>query len=58
MSMIAECCPDVHTYSSFFYSKLMSAGYSGVRRWTKKVTLTWYNNLATPMNVAAVGGRV
>lgn len=27
----------VHTFTSFFYNKLHSAGYDGVRRWTKKV---------------------
>ena len=27
----------VHAMSSFFYPKLRNAGYSGVRRWTKKV---------------------
>jgi len=38
MSMIADSCDGVHSYSSFFYPKLISsAGYSGVRRWTKKV---------------------
>ena len=38
MSMIADTCGDVHSYSSFFYPKLIgNAGYSGVRRWTKKV---------------------
>lgn len=27
----------VHAMSSFFYPKLREVGYSGVRRWTKKV---------------------
>ena len=27
----------VHAMSSFFYPKLCDVGYSGVRRWTKKV---------------------
>ena len=27
----------VHAMSSFFYPKLCEVGYSGVRRWTKKV---------------------
>ncbi len=30
----------VHLFNSFFYPKIMSNGYSGVRRWTKKVCLT------------------
>jgi sentrin-specific protease 1 len=29
----------VHVFNTFFYSKLSKAGYSGVRRWTKKVKL-------------------
>ena len=29
----------VHVFNTFFYSKLSKAGYSGVRRWTKKVQL-------------------
>lgn len=28
----------VHAFTSFFYNKLQSAGYEGVRRWTKKVS--------------------
>lgn len=40
MSLIADTCSDVHSYSSFFYPKLISnAGYNGVRRWTKKVNI-------------------
>lgn len=29
----------VHYFSSFFYSRLIDQGYSGVRRWSKKVSL-------------------
>ena len=28
---------DVHVFSSHFYSKLADSGYSGVRKWSKKV---------------------
>lgn len=30
---------DVHVFTSFFFQKLVDAGYAGVRRWTKKVGL-------------------
>ena len=32
----------VHTFNSYFYSNLCEKGYSGVRRWTKKVRKTMY----------------
>ena len=41
-NLISEFCKKenglrVHTFNSFFYPKLSQSGYSGVRRWTKKV---------------------
>lgn len=30
---------DVHVFTSFFFQKLSDGGYSGVRRWTKKVRI-------------------
>lgn len=30
--------PDIHYFNTFFYSKLSTQGYSGLRRWTKKVS--------------------
>lgn len=32
----------VHVFNSFFYSKLIQAGYGGVRRWTKKVCVCFH----------------
>lgn len=29
--------PDIHYFNTFFYTKLSTQGYSGLRRWTKKV---------------------
>jgi sentrin-specific protease 1 len=29
---------DVHVFSSHFFSKLANSGYSGVRKWSKKVS--------------------
>ncbi|OBS75250.1 hypothetical protein A6R68_14247, partial [Neotoma lepida] len=31
--------PKVHTFSTFFYTKLKSGGYSSVKRWTQEVNL-------------------
>ena len=53
MSMVADACGDVHSYSSFFYPKLIgNAGYSGVRRWTKKVRIVF---LVTLFITSSVG---
>ena len=38
----------VHVMSSFFYPKLRDVGYSGVRRWTKKVKI--YCTVITQLN--------
>lgn len=51
---------DVHVFSSFFFSKLASAGYSGVRKWTKKVGLPFVqsfiqSNLECANNSFCVG---
>ena len=37
--------------SSFFYPKLCSAGYSGVRRWTKKVDVFAHNIILIPIHL-------
>ena len=41
-SLIQEYCNQtgkvkVHIFNSFFFLKLTQSGFSGVRRWTKKV---------------------
>lgn len=52
MSLIADTCSDVHSYSSFFYPKLISnAGYNGVRRWTKKVDIFSKRLLLIPVHL-------
>uniref|UniRef100_A0A8C3XSJ0 Ubiquitin-like protease family profile domain-containing protein n=1 Tax=Chelydra serpentina TaxID=8475 RepID=A0A8C3XSJ0_CHESE len=30
--------PQVHFFNSFFYDKLRTKGYEGVKRWTKNVS--------------------
>ena len=35
----------MHFFNSFFYPKLLKTGYSGVRRWTKKVNLKFIKYL-------------
>ena len=38
--MIRDAHPKVHVMSSFFYPKLSQSGYTSVRRWTKKVSVS------------------
>ena len=40
----------VHLFNSFFYPKIMSAGYPGIRRWTKKVHIYNYCALLTSLH--------
>ena len=45
-NLISESCREqsglkLHVFNSFFYSKLSQSGYSGVRRWTKNVIVTF-----------------
>ncbi|XP_019857195.1 PREDICTED: sentrin-specific protease 1-like [Amphimedon queenslandica] len=41
----------VHLFNSFFYPKIMSAGYSGVRRWTKKVDIFNFDLILLPIHL-------
>ena len=41
----------VYAFSTFFYPRLMDAGYSAVRRWTKKVDLFSYSLVLVPVHL-------
>lgn len=41
----------VHAFTSFFFAKLKTAGYDGVRRWTKKVDLFACDVVIVPINM-------
>ena len=41
----------VYAFSTFFFSRLMDAGYSAVRRWTKKVDLFSYSLVLVPIHL-------
>ena len=41
----------VYAFSTFFFSRLMDAGYSAVRRWTKKVDLFSYSLVLVPVHL-------
>lgn len=41
----------VHAMTSFFYPKLSQAGYSGVRRWTKKVDIFAQDLVLVPIHL-------
>ncbi|KAL5497426.1 hypothetical protein EMCRGX_G013895 [Ephydatia muelleri] len=43
----------VHVFNSFFYSKLIQAGYGGVRRWTKKVDIFAHDLVLLPIHLGA-----
>ncbi|KAJ8265675.1 hypothetical protein COCON_G00147740 [Conger conger] len=43
--------PSVYTFNTFFYTKLRSAGYSTVRRWTKRVDIFTSDILLVPVHL-------
>ncbi|XP_067095899.1 sentrin-specific protease 1 [Osmerus mordax] len=43
--------PSVHTFNTFFFPKLRSAGYSAVRRWTKKMDIFSVDILLVPVHL-------
>lgn len=43
--------PTVNTFSTFFYPKLRSSGYSAVRRWTKKMDIFSKDILLVPVHL-------
>ncbi|XP_029291351.1 sentrin-specific protease 1 isoform X1 [Cottoperca gobio] len=43
--------PSVNTFSTFFYPKLRSSGYSTVRRWTKKMDIFSKDILLVPVHL-------
>ncbi|XP_019751198.1 sentrin-specific protease 1 isoform X2 [Hippocampus comes] len=44
--------PSVNTFSTFFYPKLRSSGYSAVRRWTKKMDIFSKDILLVPVHLS------
>ncbi|XP_068605693.1 sentrin-specific protease 1 [Brachionichthys hirsutus] len=43
--------PSVNTFNTFFYPKLCSSGYSGVRRWTKRMDIFSKDVLLVPVHL-------
>ncbi|XP_077369074.1 sentrin-specific protease 1 [Festucalex cinctus] len=43
--------PSVNTFSTFFYPKLRSSGYTAVRRWTKKMDIFSKDILLVPVHL-------
>ncbi|XP_053564215.1 sentrin-specific protease 1 [Bombina bombina] len=43
--------PKVHAFNTFFFTKLKTAGYQAVKRWTKKVDLFCMNILLVPIHL-------
>ncbi|KAK3611497.1 hypothetical protein CHS0354_039112 [Potamilus streckersoni] len=43
--------PKVYAFNTFFYPKIMSAGYSAVRRWTKSVDIFSKDFLVIPVHL-------
>nr|AAH90032.2 Senp3 protein [Rattus norvegicus] len=40
--LVMDTVPEkVHFFNSFFYDKLRTKGYDGVKRWTKNVSYTF-----------------
>ncbi|XP_018588799.1 sentrin-specific protease 3b [Scleropages formosus] len=50
--LVMDCVPDkVHFFNSFFYDKLRTNGYDGVKRWTKNVDIFQKNLLFIPIHL-------
>lgn len=49
-SEIAKHLPKVHVMNTFFLGKLLSSGYAGVRRWTRKVDIFSYDIIPIPVS--------
>lgn len=46
-----ENLPNVHTFNTFFYSKLTKDGYTSLRRWTKRVDIFSKDLLLVPVHL-------
>lgn len=46
--------PSVYSMNTFFVPRLMQAGHSGVRRWTRKVNIFSYDIIPVPVHVGQV----
>lgn len=43
--------PNIHSFNSFFYSKLIKTGHASLRRWTKKVDLFTMDMILVPVHL-------
>ena len=43
--------PTVHAFNTFFFTKLKTAGYAAVKRWTKKVDIFSVDILLVPVHL-------
>lgn len=43
--------PSVHAFNTFFFTKLKTAGYQAVKRWTKKVDIFSVDILLVPIHL-------
>ncbi|XP_014259996.1 ubiquitin-like-specific protease ESD4 [Cimex lectularius] len=43
--------PPVHTFSTFFFPRLKQSGYTGVRRWTRKVDVFQKDMILVPIHL-------
>uniref|UniRef100_A0A182W1W2 Ubiquitin-like protease family profile domain-containing protein n=1 Tax=Anopheles minimus TaxID=112268 RepID=A0A182W1W2_9DIPT len=46
--------PKVYTMNTFFLPQLLKMGYSGVRRWTRKVDLLAHDMIVVPVHVGGI----
>ncbi|XP_058129218.1 sentrin-specific protease 1-like [Anopheles coustani] len=46
--------PKLYTMNTFFIPRLLQAGHSGVRRWTRKVDLLAYDMIVAPVHVNGI----
>ncbi|CRK90990.1 CLUMA_CG004678, isoform A [Clunio marinus] len=53
-SQKVEYLPKVHVMNTFFIGQLLKMGYSGVRRWTRKVDIFAHDIIPIPVHVGGV----
>lgn len=53
-SAVDESLPKVHAMNTFFVPKLMSSGFQGVRRWTRKINIFDFDIIPVPVHVGGV----
>ncbi|XP_043267694.1 sentrin-specific protease 1-like [Venturia canescens] len=53
LNLIVRGSPETFAFTTFFFSKLLSGGFSSVQRWTKKTNIFQFKLILVPMHMGA-----